>query len=141
MAKIIPVLDPNGFVSDLIIKVDQAMSNFYITLRSQSDSYRGQLVSLSDLVRTYGDQPRQLQERTRELLQTYFDRQFDEATLNVKAAEIGGSGIDLQIYAILRDGTNEVNIAHSVTAANSRIKSIIDLQNEGKAIVFADLQN
>ena len=139
MAKIIPVLDPNGFVSDLIIKVDQAMSNFYITLRSQTDSYRGNLVSLADLIREFGDNPRQLKEQATIILQGYFDRQFDEATLNIKAVDTPGSGIDLQIYAILRDGNNEVNIAHSVTAANSRIKAIIDLQNDGKEIINADL--
>lgn len=141
MAKVIPVLDPNGFVTDLIIKVDQAMSNFYITQRSQTDSFRGQLVSLSDLVRRFGDNTRKLQEETTQLLQSYFDRQFDEATLNVKAVDTPGSGIDLQIYAILRDGNNEVNIAHSVSATNSRIKAIIDLQNDGKEIINADLFN
>lgn len=39
MAKVVPVLGPAGFSSDLMIKADEVMANFYIGQRSQSDMF------------------------------------------------------------------------------------------------------
>lgn len=138
MAKVIPVLDSNSFITDLPIKADEAMSNIYITQRSQTDAYRGQLVSLADMIKRFGSDPRQLKDHVQETLQSYFDRQFDECNLKVTAFEVGSS-IDLHIDAILRDGTEQINLVHAVTYTNSKIKSIIDLQNDGKEIIPADM--
>lgn len=138
MAKCIPILDANGFSTDLPIKADEAMSNFYITQRSQSDSFRGQVVSLSHLIQQFGNDPRQLQEQTKRILGAYFERQFDGVDLAV-TTEVNGPSIDLQIDAILRDGDDQINLVHAVTYTNSKIKSIIDLQNNGKEIIPADL--
>jgi hypothetical protein len=138
MAKIVPVLDSNGWVTDLPIKADEALCNIYITLRSQSDAYRGQLVSLADMIRQFGNNPRALVDKVQETLQGYFDRQFEEANLKVSASENGPS-IDLQIDAILRDGTEQITLVHAVTYTNSKIQSIIDLQNNGKEIIPADM--
>lgn len=137
MAKIVPVLDSNGWVTDLPIKADQALCNIYLTLRSQTDSFRGHLVSLADMIRQFGNNPRQLVDHVQETLQGYFDRQFEEANVKVSATETGPS-IDLQIDAILRDGTEQINLVHAVTYTNSKIQSIIDLQNNGKEIIPAD---
>ncbi len=138
MAKVIPVLDEKGFVTDLKIKADQALSNFYLSQRSQSDSFRGNIVSLSDLLRRFGNDPKQLRDRTQELLSNYFARQFDAADVQV-LTQVTGPSIDLQIDAILRDGDQEITLSHAVNATNSIIKSIIDLQNTGKEIIPADL--
>lgn len=138
MAKVIPVLDPKGFVTDLSTKADQAMANLYITQRSQTDAFRGHMVSLADMIKRFGNDARQLVEHVKETLQSYFDRQFDECTLAVYSKE-NGSSIDLHIDAILRDGNEQINLVHAVTYTNSKIKSIIDLQNEGKEIVPADM--
>ena len=138
MAKCIPILDANGFSTDLPIKVDEAMSNFYVTQRSQSDSFRGKVVSLSHLIQKFGNDPRQLQEQTQTILGAYFQRQFDGVDLRV-TTEVKGPSIDLQIDAILRDGDEQINLVHAVTYTNSKIKSIIDLQNNGKEIIPADL--
>lgn len=138
MAKVIPVLDEKGFVTDLVIKADQALSNFYISQRSQSDSFRGQIVSLSDLIRRFGSDPKQLRDAAQELLSNYFSRQFDAADVQVTTA-VTGPSIDLQIDVILRDGAQEITLSHAVKATNSIIKSIIDLQNTGKEIIPADL--
>jgi hypothetical protein len=51
---------------------------------------------------------------------------------------VKGPSIDLRIDAIIRDGSNSINLVHAVTATNSVIKSIIDLQNNGKEIIPAD---
>lgn len=138
MAKCIPILDANGFSTDLPIKADEAMSNFYITQRSQSDSFRGQVVSLSHLIQQHGNDPRTLQTETQRILGSYLERQFDGVDLRV-TTEVTGPSIDLQIDAILRDGDDQINLVHAVTYTNSKIKSIIDLQNTGKEIIPADL--
>lgn len=138
MAKVIPVLDPQGFVTDLAIKADEALCNIYITQRSQTDSFRDQVVSLADIIKRFGSNSRQLVDHCQETLQSYFDRQFEECNLKVTAYEDGPS-IDLHIDAILRDGTEQINLVHAVTYTNSKIKSIIDLQNNGKEIIPADL--
>lgn len=138
MAKVIPVLGKAGFVTDLAIKADEALSNFYLTQQSQSDSFRGGLVSLAALLQKYGNNERILVEETTNLLQPYFDRQFDACNLKV-VATLTGPNINLQIDAILRDGNDEITLVHAVTYTNSKIQSIIDLQNTGREIIPADL--
>lgn len=138
MARVIPVLGPAGFASDLTIKADEALANFYITQKSQSDFYRGSVVSLSAIISKYGNNPIELQNETYATLNGYFTRQFDVAELTVTAVDKGAS-IDLQISVILRDGDRSIDIAHVVTASDSKIRSIIDLQNEGRPFVPADV--
>ncbi|MNZ32846.1 hypothetical protein D3C78_501840 [compost metagenome] len=138
MARVVPVLGSAGFATDLTIKADEAMANFYITQRSQSDMYRGQLVSLGDIVAQYGNSPIDLKNQTRKVLQGYFERQFEEVTLDVNTV-VKGPSIDLQLSVILRDGGKSIDIHHVVTSADSKIRSIIDLQNNGKPFISADL--
>ncbi len=137
MAKIIPIIDRKGFVTDLVTKADQALSNLYLTQRSQTDSYRHHMVSLADIIMQYGNSPRDLVTYTTTILQAYFDRQFEECTLSIYTKE-NGPGIDLHIDAILRDGNEQINLVHAVNYTDSKIKSIIDLQNLGKEIIPAD---
>lgn len=137
MAKIIPMLDQKGFVSDISIKADQALSNFYISQRSQSDFYRGKIISLADLIRRFGSEPTALRDNVQRQLEGYLTRQFDSVDLKVETI-VTGPSIDLRIDAIIRDGSNSINLVHAVTATNSVIKSIIDLQNNGKEIIPAD---
>ncbi|MNO19208.1 hypothetical protein D3C76_89360 [compost metagenome] len=139
MARVVPVLGSAGFATDLTIKADEALSNFYISQRSQTDIYRGSIASLGDIVAKYGNDPINLGNETRKVLDPYFTRQFEEAILDVKAVSKGGSGIDLQISVILRDGDQTIDIAHVVTASDSKIRSIIDLQNDGRPFIPADL--
>ena len=137
MAKIVPIFDRKGFITDLVTKADQAMCNLYLTQRSQTDSFRGHVVSLADIIMQYGNNTRDLVNNTTTILQGDFDRQFEECTLSIYAKE-NGPGIDLHIDAILRDGNEQINLVHAVNYTNSKIKSIIDLQNQGKEIIPAD---
>lgn len=138
MARVIPVLGSAGFAKDLTIKADEALSNFYICQRSQSDMYRGSIASLSDIISRVGNNPSELQAETRRVLESYLTRQFDEVVdLTVKAVEKGAS-IDLQITVILRDGARTIDISHVVMSSDSKIRRIVDLQNNGKPIYLAD---
>ncbi len=140
MARVIPVLGAAGFATDLTIKADEVMSNFYITQRSQTDLYRGQVTSLSSIVSQFGNNRLELENEVRLRLQNYLDRQFDSAELDVSALSTP-SGIDLQISAILRDGDKSIDLKHVVSSANSKIRSIIDLQNDGKPFIAAGFNN
>jgi len=140
MPRIIPVLGSPGFASDLTIKADEALSNFYITQRSQSDMYRGSVVSLGDIISRYGNNPQELESEVRRVLEPYFQRQFDEVTLTVTTTT-KDSSIDLQISAILRDGNKSIDLQHVVTSTDSKIRSIIDLQNDGTPFISVDLLN
>jgi len=138
VTRVIPVLGSAGFATDLTIKADEALTNFYVSQRSQSDIYRGSIVSLGDLVAKWGNSPIDLENETRSVLEDYFERQFDEVTLDVTSV-VTGNSIDLQIGAILRDGDKTIDIQHVVSATDSKIRSIIDLQNDGKPFILADL--
>lgn len=138
MARVIPVLGSPGFATDLTIKADEALTNFYISQRSQSDIYRGSIASLGDIVAQYGNSSMDLESEVRDVLDSYLSRQFDEVTLDVNTVTKGNS-IDLQISVILRDGTKSIDIQHVVTSSDSKIRSIIDLQNDGKPFILADL--
>lgn len=138
MARVVPVLGSAGFATDLTIKADEALTNFYISQHSQTDMYRGAIASLSELVAKFGNSATNLENETRDVLEDYFGRQFDEVTLDVNTVTKGNS-IDLQIGAILRDGDKTIDIQHVVTSSDSKIRSIIDLQNDGKPFILADL--
>lgn len=138
MAKVIPVLGSAGFASDLFIKADEAMTNFYLSQASQSDIYRGSIVSLGELIAKWGNSVVDLETQVRIVLGDYLERQFDQSDLTVRTV-LTGSSIDLQITAILRDGNNTIDIAHVVTSKDSKIRSIVDLQNSGKPYFTADV--
>ncbi|QTH80350.1 hypothetical protein PA10_00150 [Pseudomonas phage pPa_SNUABM_DT01] len=138
MARVVPVLGSAGFATDLTIKADEALSNFYLSQRSQSDLYRGSIASLGEIISAHGNNPPVLESETRKVLQGYFERQFEEVTLDVKSV-VKGPSIDLQISVILRDGDKSIDIAHVVSSSDSKIRSIIDLQNEGRPFISADL--
>lgn len=137
MARVIPVLGSAGFAVDMTIKADEAMSNFYICQRSQSDMYRGNIASLGDIISRLGNNSVDLPTEVQRVLSAYLERQFSSVDLDVKAT-VQGSSIDLRITAILRDGKRSVDIAHVVSASDSKIRSIVDLQNNGKPIYLAD---
>lgn len=138
MAKVIPVLGSAGFASDLFIKADEAMTNFYLSQENQSDIYRGSIVSLGALIAKWGNSVVDLEREVRMIFGDYLERQFDQSDLTVRTV-VNGASIDLQITAILRDGNNTIDIAHVVTSKDSKIHSIIDLQNSGKPYFTADV--
>jgi len=140
MARVIPVLGAAGFASDLTIKADEAMANFYIAQRSQSDIYRGSIASLSNIISQYGNNRMTLEDEVRRVLNDYLARQFDEVTLDVSTTTTETS-IDLQITAILRDGNKSIDLKHVVSSSNSKIRSIIDLQNDGRPFITRGLNN
>ena len=137
MAKVMPVLGAPGFSTDLTIKADEAMANFYICQRSQSDMYRRSIASLSDIIARLGNNIVDLPQETRRVLESYLGRIFDQVDLNVTAVDKVTS-IDLRISAILRDGKKSIDLQHVVSSSDSKIRSIIDLQNNGKEIFLAD---
>lgn len=137
MARVVPVLGSAGFTDDITIKVDQVLSNFYLTQASQTDVYRGSVVSMPDIIRRYGNDPLVLERETRNVLDGYLSRHFDEVNLTINAI-LSGDSIDLQITAILRDGERSLDIHHAVNSKNSKIRSIIDLQNDGKPIAIVN---
>lgn len=140
MARVIPVLGAAGFATDLSIKADEAMANFYITQRSQTDMYRGQVTSLSSIISEFGNNRMNLENEVRRVLQNYLERQFDSVELTV-SAESTLTSIDLQISAILRDGNKSIDLKHIVSAVNSKIRSIIDLQNDGRPFIADGFNN
>lgn len=137
MARVVPVLGSAGFATDLTIKADQAMSNFYISQRSQSDQYRGSIASLGEIISRHGNNVLTVDRELRNVLESYLARQFDEVDLTVTTIDKSTS-IEIQIVAILRDGNKSIDIHHVVASSDSKIRSIIDLQNQGKPIILAD---
>lgn len=138
MSKVIPVLGSKGFVKDLLVMVDEAMTNFYLSQRSQSDSWRGNITSLSDLIRLHGNDARDLKTHAQLALDSYFGRQFVYVDLKIDVID-NQTSLDLQIDAILGNGVDQVNVAHVIMSKDSVIKSIIDLQNNGAEVIPADL--
>lgn len=137
MAKVMPVLGAAGFATDLTIKADEALANFYICQPSQSDMYRGRIASLGDIIARLGNNALELPKEIRRTLEAYLSNIFDAVDVTVTSTETATS-IDLRISAILRDKDKSIDIQHVVSASDSKIRSIIDLQNNGRPIVLAD---
>lgn len=139
MVATIPVLGPAGFTTDINIKADEALANFYISQRSQSDLYRHSTSSLGSLVAAYGNDAITMEREVKETLDNYLGRQFEQADVTVDAHDLDTGGFELRISVILRDGDTALDIRHMVETEESKIKSIIDLQNHGKPFIHADL--
>lgn len=139
MGKVVPVLGAAGFSSDLVVKVDQVMSNFYICQPSQSDFFRDNIASLGGIIAMHGNSEIACVREIREKFGPYLSRQFDEVIqLDINSSTTTDGGIEIQITAIVRDGNKSIDIAHVVSSKDSKIRSIIDLQNDGRPIKFAD---
>jgi hypothetical protein len=129
----IPTLSPKGFVSTIADKVDAAMLNFYVSLYSQSNIYRGSNKPLAFLVQQHGESMLGMEEALTTELSTYLSRLFEYAVVNTVGSEEGNS-INLRLDIMVRDNGKEYSIGHEILTRNSKIVDIVDIINTGSLI-------
>lgn len=130
MVKKVATLSPQGFIENLADKVNQTLLYFFLSDYSQTETMRGNLMTLPKLVQLYGNVPNDITSQLEETLQTYFARNFDGATVGV-TNEVTDDRINLQLSAMVQDDGVTVSVGYIITVSNSSILDIFDINNNG----------
>jgi hypothetical protein len=133
MTVLIPTLTPKGFVSAVADKADAAMLNFYVSLYSQTNMYRGSNKPLAYLLQQHGDSQIGMEQALTTELNTYLSRLFELAVVEVSGSSSANS-INLQLDIMVRDNGSQYSLGHQLLTTNSKIIDIIDIVNTGSLI-------
>lgn len=133
MTILIPTLTPKGFVSAIADKADAAILNFYVSLYSQTNMYRGSNKPLAYLVQQHGESAIGMEAALTTELTTYLSRLFDSAIVEVKSTVVA-NGINLRLDVMVRDNGADYSFGHQLLTTNSKIIDIVDVINTGSLI-------
>jgi hypothetical protein len=133
MAVMIPTLTPKGFVTAVADKADAAILNFYVSLYSQTNMYRGANKPLAYLVQQHGESALGMEQALTSELTTYLSRLFDSVSVDVKATTVA-NGINLRLDVMVRDDGQTYSFGHQLLTTNSKIIDIVDVVNTGSLI-------
>ena len=130
----VPSLSEDGWVSDPALMGDYLISHFFVADKSQTALYLNQVSSFPYLIQQYqGDVPGLCNaiERT---LNTYLGRYFTTTTVECtqypNPTNSGSLGLNLFVSYVGADGVT-YNLNKIIQTVNSKIQSIINLNNNG----------
>lgn len=130
MTKVIPTLSAKGYAASVLDKSEAAMTYFCLSQYSQTNIYRGNVVTLAWLVQRYGDDYLEIRNQVESALNNYLGRIFDEAQVSV-VAEQNNDRTDLQVNIVVRDGTDTQNLGYLIRTTNNKVLDVFDINNQG----------
>lgn len=130
MTRVIPTLSAKGFVSTIVDKAERAMAYFCISQYSQTNLYRGNVVTLAWLVQRYGSDPLEIRSRLQSTLNNYLNRLFDEAQVEVVADDTSDA-IVLETKIIVVDEGVKHDLGYVIRTTNNKVLDIFDINNQG----------
>ena len=83
MPPTLPTVSTSGWVNDIAEKADRLLSYYFVSDYSQSNAYRGQIVSLPQQVQEFGHDALALERSMKAALETYFGQYFESAQVDV----------------------------------------------------------
>lgn len=129
-----PSLSLSGWVTNAAEKADVLISHFYESNKSQTYIYGSSVSSLQWIIEQYGHDITNVCQQLRYGLENYLNRYYDSVTVEVTASDnddnLTGS-IGLKIYSKVVDGGVEYSFGKLLTITNSKISTIISLNNDG----------
>lgn len=127
MAKL-PTLTTAGWIEDLITVSTTMMDYFLVSEDSQTQFYPGEVASLPFLVQQYGSDPDALANRCRDVLQRYFSRYFDMASVEVTTDDSSGVpgryNINIDV-TVIKDGKTH-RLGRLIELGDSKIINVND---------------
>lgn len=130
MTKCIPTLSAKGFVTSIVDKAERAMAYFCISQYSQSNLYRGNVVTLAWLVQRYGSDPMEMRSQLQSSLNNYLNRLFDEAQVEVVVDdETETISLDVKIFVV--DEGLKYDLGYVIRTTNNKVLDIFDINNQG----------
>ena len=131
MAKL-PTLTTAGWIDDLVSVSTSLMDYFLVSENSQSQFYPGEVSSLPFLVQQHGSEPASLTSRTRDVLQRYFSRYFDMASVEVTSdnanKSLGRYNINIDVTIV--KGSVSHRLGRLIEIGDSKIINVNDPYTE-----------
>lgn len=134
MKTTVPTLSLSGFVQDLPTMIDYMFSYYLTSDYSQSNLFRGQVVSLQKQIQQYQHSDIELTRRIREELEGYFNSVVDDANIEVstdRPVPEDPNRINISLSAILIKDGKQYSVGRLIQTQDSKILDIIKLNNEG----------
>ncbi len=135
MATVIPVptLSTQGFVRDLSGKLDTLLAHFFLSDYNETQLYPGAVTSLPELIQRCGGDAVQAVPLIKDALQAYLGPYYPSLQLDVSPRtplDIDPSiKVELLITIAIRDGDSIGSFKRLVLAEDSKLSSIIKLNN------------
>lgn len=130
MSKVIPTLSAKGFVSTVVDKAERAIAYFCVSQYSQTNLYRGNVVTLPWLVQKYGSDALEIRSQLQSALNNYLNRLFDEAQVEV-VAEDDSETISLDTKIVVIDQGVRYDLGYIIRTTNNKVLDIFDINNQG----------
>lgn len=127
MAKL-PTLTTAGWIDDLVSVSTSLMDYFLVSEDSQSQFYPGEVASLPFLVQQHGSDPDTLANRARDVLQRYFSRYFEMASVEVTTDDQSGTAGRYNVsidVTVVKDGVSH-RLGRLIELGDSKIIHVED---------------
>lgn len=135
MSAVIPTLSTAGFVSDTPTMLDRMLAYYLTSDFSQSNIFKGKILSLQKQIQSYQHDRRQLETQIRDDLIGYFGSVSDSASVKV-TTELPNpddpNRINVTVDAVVvKNGVN-YSLGRLIETQDSITRKIINLNNEGQ---------
>lgn len=134
METFVPVLGPEGWVSDPKKKLDSVLAQMYCSDFSQTFFFSGEVSSMAYLVKEYQGRLGEAAEATKRMLEEYLERYFQEINVHVYVVEndsvlrgelaMAGTCTDAATGMVLQ-------IHEVMTRQGNIVRKVLDYQYEG----------
>lgn len=134
MTTVVPSLSTAGFITDLPTQIDKVMSYYLTSDFSQSNLFRGQIVSLQKQIQAYQHDKMLLNERVREELEGLLTEVADSASVNVSSETPNPEDpgrINLTVAAVVTKDGKAYSVGKLIETRDSVTQKIFNLNNDG----------
>ncbi len=133
----VPTMSTQGFVSDQAGKLDSLLSHFFLADYNQTFLYRGQVLSLPEIIQKAGGQAELVIPDLKSRLINYLGKYYNDCTVEVKPTTNlttdAASKVELLLVIGVRDRGAMATYARLLQSSNSKLDKIIKLNNEDLA--------
>lgn len=123
----------SGVITDPRAGLNYIMSCFFFSKYSQTDLYRGNVISLPEIIKRSGDSTTDIATETESGLERLLSRYFPVVNLEVDAVD-DGANIEISIkgYIIAVDSTGEkrLDVGYVLSTKDGTFRKIVDVINE-----------
>ncbi len=124
----------SGITTDPRAGLNYIMSCFFFSKFSQTDLYRGNVISLSKIIKDFGNDPSDVSSAIEQNLDTLLKRYFPVVSVEAIGRD-DGANIEIRLTGsvITRDSTGEVrlDLGYTLSSREGTFRKIVDnLNNE-----------
>ncbi len=136
MANPVGSLSEKGWINDVKPKADKLIGYYLTSNYSQSNLFRGEIVSLPKQVQEHGNDPVALRELIRTDLERMLGRSFDSVNVDVNTDQPNADDpgrLNITLRALVVQDGQTYSLGRLVESSKGQVNRIIILNNEGTA--------